>query len=1011
MDLMAHDGCNKLTVGTYNCQHFKGNTCTYVKHVLSNCDILFMQEHCLYASQLENFSELGDINYYGCSPMDEAAPLVGRPFGGCAILWHNRLKASFKPLPVISKRICAGVLSLENDINLLLVNLYLPCDDRCRGPSLDQTNNVLHELASILSDCDDYITILGGDLNTDFSRVSPQVSAVKDFLQVTGLTSGLNHVSSSVSYTFESKGNSSRSLIDHICLPKDYLAYIHEYYTISSVENVSDHDALVCSLDIDITYLRKQELVYTPKPAWYKATLDDIAQFKKDLSNRLASYKISNELLHCTDIACTSHRYEIDELFYKIVESCLLAEESHIPLTGRKPNGCIPGWNDLVKAKRQESLYWHHLWKQQGRPPDGEVADQMRYTRKNYHAAVKDCQKNQSAIQSERMASALLGNRQRDFWSEVRRLSKSQKSNSAIVDNLSESKDIAKLFHDRFKELYTSVPSSQNEIEQLLNRINSGLKDDHFTLHKQSSNLQNLKKVLKKIKLGKSDGSLGLSSDSIVNGPDSLHVMISLLFKVMIVHGYAPDPLLVGTMTPLPKVKHLAHVADKYRAITLSSCILKLLDYVILQDTPNPFKTDTFQFGYKENSSTTLCSATLMETVSYFISNNTKVYAVLLDATKAFDRVKFSKLFNILLDRGLNKAYVRLLFYMYFNQKLRVKWQDQFSDSFIVSNGVKQGGVLSPVLFGVYMDSLLLELKSSGYGCHVGPHFAGCLGYADDVVLLSPTKQGLNCMLDIAECFSKQFSVEFNGAKSQYIIFDRKYVWQRDRISIFGSNVDSQEHVVHLGHTLYADNKRHNVGGILCSFYKQFNIFRSKFKCISSNLQAKLFSTYCTSFYGVALLPLCKLKTLHVAYRKSLRVVLNLPYRTHCGILNCFNNLLCEKHYFMSRFIKFAWKALNHESDVISYIFKQTLGSKQSVFYQNIKYCCDYTNFSQDMFDESLLVCMKQIRMACSSICKTDENYAKVNLIKELRCCKTGLFDINLMDYEIDDIIYNVCVN
>ena len=54
-----------------------------------------------------------------------------------------------------------------------------------------------------------------------------------------------------------------------------------------------------------------------------------ITQFKKDLSNRLASYKISNELLHCTDIACTSHRYEIDELFYKIVESYLLAEESH----------------------------------------------------------------------------------------------------------------------------------------------------------------------------------------------------------------------------------------------------------------------------------------------------------------------------------------------------------------------------------------------------------------------------------------------------------------------------------------------------------------------------------------------------------------------------------------------------------------------------------------------------------------------------------------------------------
>ena len=75
--------------------------------------------------------------------------------------------------------------------------------------------------------------------------------------------------------------------------------------------------------------------------------------------------------------------------------------------------------------------------------------------------------------------------------------------------------------------------------------------------------MQNLKKVLKNIKPGKSDGPLGLSSDSIVNGPDRLHVVIFLLFEVMILHGYAPDPLLVGTVTPLPKVKHLAHLVDK----------------------------------------------------------------------------------------------------------------------------------------------------------------------------------------------------------------------------------------------------------------------------------------------------------------------------------------------------------------------------------------------------------------------------------------------------------------
>ena len=349
---------------------------------------------------------------------------------------------------------------------------------------------------------------------------------------------------------------------------------------------------------------------------------------------------------------------------------------------------------------------------------------------------------------------------------------------------------------------------------------------------------------------------------------------------------------------------------------------------------------------------------------------------------------------------------------MYSNQKLRVKWRDHYSDSFMVSNGVKQGGVLSPVLFGVYIDSLLFELKKSGYGCCVGPHFAGCLGYADDLVLLSPTKKGLKHMLDIADEFSKCFHVNFNGAKCQYVIFDRKHYWKRDTISIFGSDVNSQEYVIHLGHTLYADVTKHNVDGILCNFYKQFNMFRSKFKGISNSVQANLFSTYCTSFYGVALLPLCKLNAIHVAYRKSLRVVLNLPYRTHCGILNCMSNLLCEKHYFMRRFIKFAFNALNHASDVIRYIFEQSVGSKQSVFYQNIEFCCKNLNVTYDIFNKSMYNCVKCVSLACSNFCKTEENHAKANMIKELRMCKTGQCNImNLTINDIDDIIYNVCVN
>ncbi len=87
------------------------------------------------------------------------------------------------------------------------------------------------------------------------------------------------------------------------------------------------------------------------------------------------------------------------------------------------------------------------------------------------------------------------------------------------------------------------------------------------------------------------------------------------------------------------------------------------------------------------------------------------MYFVILDATKTFDKVN-CKLFSKLLNRNLSLVVVRLLLYnMYTNQSLKVRWGTITGDKFNVKNGVKQGGVLSPILFSAYMDDLFTRLK------------------------------------------------------------------------------------------------------------------------------------------------------------------------------------------------------------------------------------------------------------------------------------------------------------
>ena len=91
-------------------------------------------------------------------------------------------------------------------------------------------------------------------------------------------------------------------------------------------------------------------------------------------------------------------------------------------------------------------------------------------------------------------------------------------------------------------------------------------------------------------------------------------------------------------------------------------------------------------------------------------------------------------------------------------------WNSHVSDYFSISNGVKQGGVISPVLFNLYLDNLLISLKQSGLVCHINVY--GALGYADDITLTCPSLYGLNSMLDICNQFAKNNNVIFNTKKT-----------------------------------------------------------------------------------------------------------------------------------------------------------------------------------------------------------------------------------------------------
>ncbi len=167
--------------------------------------------------------------------------------------------------------------------------------------------------------------------------------------------------------------------------------------------------------------------------------------------------------------------------------------------------------------------------------------------------------------------------------------------------------------------------------------------------------------------------------------------------------------------------------------------------------------------------STTHCTYVVNETISHYNFSPPNVHVLMFDASKAFDRIKYCKLFEQLLAYNMSPLVLWLLSLLYTNQTMQVRWKSSIGNSFSVSNGVKQGGILSPVLFAVYMDGLLNKLKNSGIGCYMGNNFKCGVPFADEIKLLTPTHKGLNKHIYICEQYAAEFDIKFNGAKTNIL--------------------------------------------------------------------------------------------------------------------------------------------------------------------------------------------------------------------------------------------------
>ena len=848
---------NKLVIASYNCKNLKSSV-PEIQALCDTCDIVLLQETWLTKSDLPLLSQLHpDFYAKGCSSMDtDNTTLTGRPFGGLGILWRRTLGVSCKPIEYSDSRLLGLEFTLS-DMKLLFINLYLP---HCCLDNLDEYLHYLTMLDSCIVNSNTPYVFAMGDFNADISVDNSGIfkqrfgKELTQFCQEEQLIisdkvhlDGINGV-----YTYLSDSHNSTSWLDHlVCTTSAHKLVDHISINYSMV--TSDHLPLIAHINLPDTYqsancVHSEEVTPRFRIQWDKLTTEDLKLYKSKTEITLSAVQFEHGLALCDNLNCKDpcHINAIDRLYNSIISALHDASADFSTCQSQSFNQ-LPGWNDCCQLLHAEARDAFLTWRAHNSPRHGPIYNDMRCKRAHFKYTLRKCKSESDRRVADSLAKKLLAKDSKQFWKEVKNLNNANVSVSATsVGGVTGKSSICDMWQQHFKALLNSS-SCLSMKNTVLNKIDKVC--DNYILYSP----QDIKEAIKSLKTGKAAGKDGLAGENFKYAHERLYVLLTLCFNSMIAHGYIAEGVMESIIIPLVKDKK-GDITDKdnYRPIAITAVSSKILENLLLLRYRSQLDTVHNQFSFKGKHSTDLCSFVLKETIDNYLSHSSPVYVCFLDSSKAFDRVNHWYLFNKLLERGIPNIIVRLLSYWYSMQLFTVQWGNVMSTPFKGSNGVRQGGILSPLLFNVFMDDLSKLLNNSQVGCCLNGVFVNHLLYADDTVLLAPSPAALQKLVALCETYALDKDILYNYKKTVCMVMLPKTLKKLSvpSISLYNRSICWVKEHKYLGVFICNDfNDDRDLRRQMCSIYAKGNILIQKFRKCSVEVKTQLFNSYCTTLY------------------------------------------------------------------------------------------------------------------------------------------------------------------
>ena len=307
------------------------------------------------------------------------------------------------------------------------------------------------------------------------------------------------------------------------------------------------------------------------------------------------------------------------------------------------------------------------------------------------------------------------------------------------------------------------------------------------------------------LKKKKAAGLDGIPNEAWIYGGEALtNKLIGIIGKVWEGEG-VPEDWKTAIVVPLYK-KGEVNETRNYRGISLLPTAYKIYTEVIRMRLVKEVEEKTIlpdgQAGFRKGRATVDNIYILEHLIQLAKERKEELYAMFVDLKAAFDTVDRRILWEIMRKAGISKYLIERIKELYYETKVRVRVKDDLSEEFWTEIGLRQGCLLSPILFCIYIAGLEQELKKRNIGgVKIRNERVWSLAYADDIVLLAKNREALNDMAAMMRKFLKDRRMILSVEKTKVLVFHRGRNCKKEKWWWEGKEIEEVKNFKYLGFT------------------------------------------------------------------------------------------------------------------------------------------------------------------------------------------------------------------